>query len=102
MGILSLLFGKKGTVNFKELIQQGAIVLDVRTTNEFKAGHIKNTKNIAVQQLQSQLNKLDNQKPIITCCASGMRSASAASILKKAGFKAYNGGSWQSLKNKLS
>jgi rhodanese-related sulfurtransferase len=102
MGILSLLFGKKETINFKEIIQEGGVVIDVRTGNEFKSGHIKNAKNISVQQLSSQLNKLDPKSPIITCCASGMRSASAVSILKKAGFRAYNGGSWQSLQNKLS
>ncbi|HEY4629318.1 MAG TPA: rhodanese-like domain-containing protein, partial [Flavobacterium sp.] len=40
--------------------------------------------------------------PIITCCASGMRSASAKSILKSSGFtKVYNGGGWSSLKNKI-
>jgi rhodanese-related sulfurtransferase len=74
----------------------------VRTTNEFKSGHIENAKNISVQQLILQLNKLNNKTPVITCCASGMRSASAVSILKKAGFEAYDGGSWLSLQKKLS
>ena len=41
-------------------------------------------------------------KPVITCCASGMRSSSAASILKQAGVEAYNGGSWGGLQNKIS
>jgi rhodanese-related sulfurtransferase len=102
MGLLSALFGKKEKVNFKELAQNGAIILDVRTTAEFSSGHIKDAKNIAVQQLSTQVSKLNKNKIIITCCASGMRSASAASILKKAGFNAYNGGSWQSLQSKLS
>ena len=102
MGILSLLFGKKETIDFKEIMQEGGVILDVRTSNEFKTGHIKNAKNISVQQLPSQLNKLNPKTPIITCCASGMRSASAAGILKKAGFRAYNGGSWQTLQNKIS
>jgi len=102
MGLLSLLFGKKEAINFKELVNQGAVILDVRTTNEFKSGHIENAKNISVQQLILQLNKLNNKTPVITCCASGMRSASAVSILKKAGFEAYDGGSWLSLQKKLS
>jgi rhodanese-related sulfurtransferase len=102
MGLLSLILGKKEANNFKDLVKQGAVILDVRTSNEFKTGHIKNAKNISVQQLTSQLNKLDPKKPVITCCASGMRSSSAVSILKKAGFKAYNGGSWLSLQQKLS
>lgn len=102
MGFLTSLFGKKQSVNFKELLQNGAIILDVRSEAEFKSGHIENAKNIAVQDLSSQISKLSKNKSIITCCASGMRSASAASILKNAGFNAYNGGSWQTLQSKLS
>lgn len=102
MGFLTSLFGKKQSVNFKELLQNGAIILDVRSDAEFKRGHIENAKNIAVQDLSSQISKLSKNKSIITCCASGMRSASAASILKNAGFNAYNGGSWQTLQSKLS
>lgn len=102
MGFLTSLFGKKQSVNFKELLQNGAIILDVRSEAEFKSGHIENAKNIAVQDLSSQISKLSKNKSIITCCASGMRSASAAFILKNAGFNAYNGGSWQTLQSKLS
>jgi rhodanese-related sulfurtransferase len=102
MGLISALFGKKEPLDFKKLINDGAIILDVRTVAEFKGGHIKNAKNIAVQDLQAQMNILDKNKIIITCCASGMRSASAVSILKKAGYTAYNGGGWQSLQYKLS
>lgn len=101
MGLFSSLFGKRESTEFKALVLEGALILDVRTAAEFKSGHIKNAKNIAVQELLSQLSKLNKSQIIITCCASGMRSASAASILKKAGFNAYNGGSWQSLQGKL-
>lgn len=96
-----MLFGKKKTVDFAELRKNGAVILDVRTPGEFQAGHIKGAINISVDKLQGQLKKLSKDKTIITCCASGMRSASAASILKRAGFVAYNGGSWMSLRNKL-
>jgi rhodanese-related sulfurtransferase len=52
--------------------------------------------------LNSNLNKLKKDKPIITCCASGMRSANAKSILKSNGFKeVYNGGGWSTLQNKI-
>jgi len=48
------------------------------------------------------LSKLKKDKPIITCCASGMRSASAKSILKSNGFtEVHNGGGWSSLQNKI-
>ena len=89
-------------VDYKELLSGGAHIIDVRTPAEFKNGHIKNSKNIPLQQLQSEMKKLDVKKPIITCCASGARSASAKSILQQNGFEAYNGGGWSSLQNKLN
>jgi phage shock protein E len=97
MGILSKLFGPK--VNFDELIKEGAQIIDVRTKGEFQSGHVKGAINIPLDQLRSNLNKIDKNKNVITCCASGMRSASAKSILKASGLtKVHNGGSWTSLK----
>jgi rhodanese-related sulfurtransferase len=52
--------------------------------------------------LQQSLSKIKKDKPVITCCASGMRSASAKSILKASGFtEVHNGGGWMSLNNKI-
>ena len=88
--------------DFRDLVDKGAIILDVRTPSEYKAGHIKGSKNIAVQQLENQLNTLKKEVPIITCCASGMRSATAKRILKANGFEeVYNGGGWSSLEARL-
>ena len=94
-------FGPK--VDYSELVKQGAIILDVRSKGEYAGGHIKGSMNISVDQLQNNLGKLkDKNQPIITCCASGMRSASAKSILKSNGFlQVYNGGGWSSLRNKI-
>jgi rhodanese-related sulfurtransferase len=94
-------FGPK--VDYSELVKQGAIILDVRSKVEYAGGHIKGSMNISVDQLQNNLGKLkDKNQPIITCCASGMRSASAKSILKSNGFlQVYNGGGWSSLRNKI-
>ena len=90
------------SVDYQALMQKGAIILDVRTKNEFQSGHIKGSVNNPVQSLGSNLSKLKKDRPIITCCASGMRSASAKSILQSNGFnEVYNGGSWASLQNKL-
>jgi rhodanese-related sulfurtransferase len=89
-------------VNFSELMKQGAQIIDVRSPAEFKSGHIKGSVNLPLQSLQSNLSKINKNKPVITCCASGMRSASAKSILKSAGFnEVHNGGGWMSLNNKL-
>lgn len=91
------------SVDYAALVKQGAIILDVRTKSEYSGGHIKGSINISVDQLKSNLNRLpDKQKPIITCCASGMRSSSAKGILKSNGYtQVYNGGSWTGLHNKL-
>lgn len=89
--------------DFIQLMKEGAIILDVRTPDEFSSGHIKGAINISVTKLTNNLNKLKNKdKAIITCCASGGRSASAKSILKANGYtNVHNGGAWISLRNKI-
>jgi len=91
------------TIDYAQLMKEGAIILDVRTKGEYGSGHIKGSVNIPVDQLPKNLQKFkDKKRPIITCCASGMRSASAKGILTSNGFsEVYNGGSWMSLNNKL-
>jgi phage shock protein E len=98
---LSNLF-KEETVDYKALLQSGAVIIDVRTPSEFQQGHIKQSINIPLSEINQQLSKLKKQgKPIITCCRSGARSGNAASILTSAGIVAYNGGPWNSLQQML-
>ncbi|MFN8239353.1 MAG: rhodanese-like domain-containing protein [Bacteroidales bacterium] len=93
------LFGEKADLG--ELIRNGAIIVDVRTKDEFQRGHVRNSINIPLDKLAGNLKKLRNDKPIITCCESGARSAAAKNILKSNGFDSvYNGGPWRSLANK--
>ena len=99
------IFGMGGpSVDVADLAKQGAIILDVRSKGEYASGHIKGSINISVDQLSNNLSHQlkDKNKPIITCCASGMRSASAKSILKSNGYtNVHNGGGWSSLQSKL-
>lgn len=96
------IFGFGPKVDYAELMKQGATIVDVRTQGEFSGGHIKGSVNIPLQKLQNNLSKIKKDKPVITCCASGLRSASAKSILKSNGFaEVHNGGGWMSLKNKI-
>lgn len=96
------LFGFGTKVDYADLVKQGAIILDVRSKGEFQGGHIKGSINIPVDTINNNLNKLKKDNPIITCCASGMRSASAKRILKSNGFtEVHNGGGWSSLQNKI-
>ena len=91
-------------VDYKQMVANGAIILDVRTKEEYAGGHIKGSLNIPLQSLTAaSIAKLDKQKPVITCCASGMRSASAKSMLKSQGFtEVHNGGGWYGLQSKLN
>lgn len=96
------LLGIGPKANYKELIENGAQIIDVRTRGEYASGHIKGSINIPLNELSSQIKKLKKDKAIITCCASGMRSASAKAQLKALGFEeVHNGGGWYSLQNKI-
>lgn len=102
INIIKNLLGFGPKVDYAELVKQGAIILDVRSKGEYQSGHIKGSINIPVDALNNNLSKLKKDNPIITCCASGMRSASAKSILKSNGFiEVHNGGGWSSLQNKI-
>ena len=103
MNIFKNLFGSGTDTNFAELVAAGATIVDVRTPEEFRGGNIKGSINIPLNSLNQQLSKFKKDKPIITCCASGMRSASAKSVLTSNGFtQVYNGGGWYGLQNKLN
>jgi len=102
MGLFDFIFKNKGKM-IEEFISKEAIVLDVRTTAEYSNGAIPGSKNIPLQTLNNKIAIIKKlNKPVITCCASGMRSATAASILKNNGVEAMNGGGWQSLNQLLA
>lgn len=98
---LKKLLGLQPSANFNELLHNGAVIIDVRTKQEYSSGHIKSSLNIPLDSLTKELTKLDKKKVIITCCQSGVRSGMAKGILKSQGFTVHNGGGWMSLKNKL-
>lgn len=83
----------------KTLIDQyhskGALVIDVRSPEEFKEGHCANSINIPLQVLEARYLEIDKNKHIIVCCASGGRSGMALNFLKQKGFEnIINAGSW--------
>lgn len=97
------LIGLGPRIDFSKLISEGAVILDVRTKDEYKMGNINGSLNIPLQVLQARLSKLNKDKTIITCCASGMRSSSARSILSSNGFThVHNGGGWMHLNSKIN
>lgn len=93
------LFVKDTTPGLDELMANGAVIVDVRSVSEYSSGHLSRSINIPLDQLQSKMGQIDKRKPIITCCASGMRSASAKKIFKANGYETVrNGGGWVNLK----
>ena len=89
--------------DYKAMLADGGIIIDVRSEGEFYSGHIEKSLNIPLGELSSKLGQFkDKNQPIITCCASGMRSAGAAKILSAKGYtNVVNGGGWSSLESKL-
>lgn len=72
----------------RDLVANGAQLVDVRTPAEFASGHVPGAINIPVHMLSSHVGQLDKAKDIVVYCRSGARSASAASALLQSGFNA--------------
>lgn len=101
LALFKKLFSKGA--DFKGLVQQGAIIVDVRTPAEYRTGHIAGAQNIPLDNIKSSVNDLKKKgKPVITVCRSGARSGMAKSILQAAGIEVYNGGPWNLLQRKIS
>jgi phage shock protein E len=97
---LKKMFGG-GNADLGSLVKEGAQVVDVRSREEFTSGHLKGSINIPLPELNRSLNKIKRDKPVIVCCASGMRSASAKDVLESHGFTVHNGGGWKSLERNV-
>lgn len=82
--------------NARSLVAKGAILLDVRTPEEFREQHVPEAKNIPVQELSARLSEVGAKNlPVVVYCRSGGRSAVAASILEKAGYQVVDIGPMQ-------
>jgi rhodanese-related sulfurtransferase len=99
MGFFSNLFKTGPKVNYQELIDNGAVVIDVRTPAEFSAGHATGSQNIPLDQIPHKVGKIKKlNKTIIVCCRTGARSGQAMSMLKNKSVKeVYNANSWKNL-----
>ncbi len=95
--MLRSLFGLGKKTDIAHILAGGALIVDVRTADEYRQGHVSGSINIPLDTLRNEMRNLDKRQPIVTCCRSGMRSASAAALLTSNGFMATNGGSWQNV-----
>lgn len=100
MGLLSMLLGGNKKVEaVKEALQEGAIIVDVRSHGEFAGGHAKGSLNIPAQQIRKDVKSLAKKnKTVVLCCRSGARASQAQQVLEASGIKAINAGPWQTVK----
>lgn len=102
MSFWNKLFGSAPPIDFASMVKEGALIIDVRTADEFRGGYIKGSLNIPLDRLQREIPELKKrQKTIITCCRSGNRSGMAKRLLSAAGLNCYNGGAWDDLQSRI-
>jgi rhodanese-related sulfurtransferase len=101
MSWLSELFGGGGGI--REALQEGAVIIDLRTAYEYDQGHIPHSLNIPADRVKASIGRIrDLRKPVILCCAGGNHCWEAAAMLRDAGIpKVVNGGDWQALLRKV-
>ena len=86
------------TEELKNLINDGAFLVDVRTPGEFAGGSAKGALNIPLDQVTQRISEFENKKHIVVFCRSGNRSGQAKSILEQKGFtNVTNGGTWDTV-----
>jgi len=84
--------------DLQALKASGAQIVDVRTPGEFGLGHLAGSVNIPLDQFQARLGEIDPAKAVLLCCASGVRSGMAMTILQRAGYQqVHNAGPWTRL-----
>ena len=96
MGFFDVFMGG-GTPNsrIQELLNDGAVIIDVRSAGEFSGGHVAGSQNVPLQEVAAKLDAIKEiGRPIVLCCASGNRSGQAANFLKAQGVECENGGGW--------
>ena len=83
---------KYGDVLLKQLLEDDAVLLDVRTHYEFVGFHLPNAHNICPNEIQFQLKRIKSwNKPIIVYSTYGQRSEQVYEMLKREGIDVYDG-----------
>ncbi|HXD77370.1 MAG TPA: rhodanese-like domain-containing protein [Puia sp.] len=101
MSWLGDIFG--GGSGIREALQDGAVVIDLRTAFEFDQGHIPHSLNIPADRIRSNIDRIrDLRRPVILCCGAGGGCWEAMDELRQAGIaRVINGGNWQTVLRKM-
>lgn len=95
MGLFGM-FGGGSNAKIKQMIDSGAVIIDVRTPQEYQGGHVAGSKNIPLNTIDRKVDEIKRLgKPVVLCCASGGRSGQATGFLKSKGIECENGGGWR-------
>ena len=98
MSFFGLFGGGTSEASIEEYLNDGAVVIDVRTVGEFSDGHVKGSKNIVLNLIPTKVEEIKKlNKKVIAVCRSGARSGQATSFLKQQGIDVINGGPWQNV-----
>lgn len=75
------------TLQATQLLNKGKVqILDVRSADEFSAGHLRQSRHIPVAELATRVGELDKARPVLVICQSGPRAQRGAAQLRRAGF----------------
>ena len=87
------IFGLFGGANINDGIEKykntpGAVLLDVRTKEEYKSGHIPESRHLSVQNIENVKKAVPDKKtPVFVYCLSGARSSQAVQYMKRSGYE---------------
>lgn len=98
MGLFGIFSEKDATNEIRAYLEKGAVVLDVRTQEEWDEGHSEGAKHIVLNTIPTEIETIKSfDKPVIAVCRSGARSGQATNFLKQNGVDVINGGPWQNV-----
>jgi len=98
MSFFGLFGGGNSTDLIEEYLKDGAVVIDVRTVEEFASGHVNDSKNIVLNVIPGKVAEIKKlNKKVIAVCRSGARSGQATTFLQQQGVDVINGGPWQNV-----
>lgn len=98
MSFFGLFGDDKESAAIQEYLKAGAVVIDVRSVEEYNSGHVKGSKNIVLNVIPGKVKEIKAlNKKVIAVCRSGARSGQATDFLKSQGIDIINGGPWQNV-----
>ena len=87
----------------QDLIKSGSIIIDVRSNEEFREGHVSSSVNIPLNEVVNRIDEFKSiEQPFLLCCLSGHRSEQASEYLQSMNIECVNAGVWQQLQSWLS